>query len=270
VLINETAARVLWPGEEAIGKRLWQEKLSESDLAWLRNRGFDTAMIGRPYEVVGVVADTVEYSGQELVAARYHEGPQPIIYRALEKASGIEIAEPCVFVRTAVDPATFYKPIGHTLKAAGAGPWMPMFFNLEEALRAGRAGDRMVMLYLCIFAGVGLFLAAIGLYGLLAYSVARRTREIGIRMALGAQIVDVLQLILGQGLVLVALGGVIGIIIALASGRVLSAYLFGVSSTDPVSFIAVALLLAAVALFACWLPARRATRVNPMEALRYE
>ncbi len=270
VLINEMVARLLWPGEEAIGKRLWQEKLSESDLAWLRNRGFDTAMRGRPYEVVGVVADTVEYAGQEVVAARYHEGPQPIIYRALEKALGIEIAEPCLFVRTAVDPASFYKPIGHALKAAGAGPWMPMFFNLEEALRAGRAGDRTVMLYLCIFAGVGLFLAAIGLYGVLAYSVARRTREIGIRMALGAQIADVMRLILGQGLVLVTAGGVMGITAALASGRVLRAYLFGVSSTEPVTFIAVALVLAAVALFACWLPARRAAKVDPMEALRCE
>src|SRR5439155_10232740 len=227
-------------------------------------------MRGRPYEVVGVVAETVEYSGQEVVAARYHEGPQPIIYRALEKALGIEIAEPCLFVRTAADPASFYKPIGQALKAAGAGPWMPMFFNLEEALRAGRAGDRTVMLYLCIFAGVGLFLAAIGLYGVLACSVARGTREIGIRMALGAQIADVMRLILGQRLVLVTAGGVIGITAALASGRVLRAYLFGVSSTEPVTFIAVALVLAAVALFACWLPARRAAKVDPMEALRCE
>jgi predicted permease len=273
VLINETAARLLWPGQEAVGKRFrqfGQEKPSDSDLAWLRDRGFDTAMIGRPYEVVGVVADTVEYSGQEVVAARYNEGPHPTIYRALEKASGIEIAEPCLFVRTAVSPETLYKPISHALKAAGAGPWMPMFFNLEEALRAGMAGHRTVMFYLSIFAGVGLLLAAIGLYGVLAYSVARRTREIGIRMALGAEIAEVMQLILRQGLVLVALGGVIGVSVALATGRVLRAYLFGVNSTDPVTFISVAVLLGALALFACWLPARRATKVNPMEALRYE
>jgi len=89
-------------------------------------------------------------------------------------------------------------------------------------------------------------------------------------MALGAQIADVMRLILGQGLVLVTAGGVIGITAALASGRVLRAYLFGVSSTDPLTFVAVGLLLAALALFACWLPARRATRINPMEALRYE
>jgi len=206
----------------------------------------------------------------EAVAARYHEGSQPIFYRALEKAPGIEIAESSLVVRAAVSPETLYKPIAHALNAPAAGPGMPRFFNLQEVLRTGRAGDRTVMLYLSIFAAVGLFLAAVGLYGVLAYSVARRTREIGIRMALGAQIADVTRLILRQGLVLVAVGGVIGIAVALATGRVLRAYLFGVSSTDPVTFIAVGLLLGAVALFACWLPARRATRVNPMEALRYE
>ena len=271
VLVNETAARRLWPGEGAVGKRFWpQHNTNDSHLTWVRSRGLDTSMIGRPYEVVGVVGDTVEYAGKEVVAARYPEGPQPIIYRALENVQPIEIAESCLFVRTAVNPGTLYKPIVHAINATGANAGMPMFFDLQEVLRAGMAGHRTVMLYLCIFASVGLFLAAIGLYGVLAYSVARRTREIGIRMALGAPIVDVMRLILGQGLVLVAVGGVIGIITALATGRVLRAYLFGVSSTDPVTFIAVALLLAVVALFACWLPARRATRVNPIDALRYE
>src|SRR3989442_541795 len=128
VLINETAARLLWPGQEAVGKSVLEfgeEKPSGSDFAWLRRPGLDTAMIGRPYEVIGFGADTIDYSGQGGVAARYQEGPQPIIYRALEKALGIEIAEPCLFVRTAVSPDTLYKPISHALKAAGAGPWMP-------------------------------------------------------------------------------------------------------------------------------------------------
>jgi putative ABC transport system permease protein len=277
VMVNETAARQLWPDEEAVGKRLWQEKPYANDpanrdayLEWLRERGLDASMIGRPYEVVGVVADTVDYSGREVVAARYTEGFQPIIYRALERVNGIEVAEPCLFVRTAVSPVTLYKPIARAINATGANVGMPWFFDLEDALRAGRAGHQTVMLYLGIFAGVGLLLAAVGLYGVLAYSVARRTREIGIRMALGAQIADVMGLVVRQGLVLVAAGGVIGIIVALATGRLLRAYLFGVSSSDPVTFIAVALVLAAVALFACWLPARRAARVDPMEALRYE
>ncbi|PYK99107.1 MAG: hypothetical protein DME19_09870, partial [Verrucomicrobia bacterium] len=246
VLINETAARRLWPGEEAVGKRFWAKE-------W----GADLA-----YDVVGVVGDARDYTG--------HAAPQPTFYRALQKAMNIETGPSFLVVRAAVDPRTLYKPIGQALKAAGADPRMPEFFNLQEVLRAAMAGHRAVMLYLCIFAGVGLFLAAIGLYGVLAYNVARRTREIGIRMALGAQIAEVIRLILGQGLVLVAVGGVIGIITALATGRVLRVYLFGVSSTDSLTFVAVGLLISAVALFACWLPARKAARVNPMEALRCE
>jgi len=246
VLVNETAARQLWPGEEALGQRFsakeWGAKLT--------------------YEVVGVVGDLRDYTG--------HVAPQPTFYRALQKAMNIELAPSFLVVRSAVDPRTLYKPIGQALKAAGADPRMPNFYNLQEVLRAAMAGHRAVMLYLSIFAGVGLFLAAIGLYGVLAYSVARRTREIGIRMALGAQRADVMRLILSQGLVLVAVGGVIGITVALVTGRVLRAYLVGVSQTDPVTFIAVALLLAAVAMLACRLPARRAGRIDPMEALRYE
>jgi len=246
VLVNETAARQLWPGEEALGQRFsakeWGAKLT--------------------YEVVGVVGDLRDYTG--------HVAPQPTFYRVLEKAMNIELNPSFLVVRAAVDPRTLYKPIGQALKAAGADPRMPNFYNLQEVLRAAMAGHRAVMLYLSIFAGVGLFLAAIGLYGVLAYSVARRTREIGIRLALGAQRADVMRLILSQGLVLVAVGGVIGITVALVTGRVLRAYLVGVSQTDPVTFIAVALLLAAVAMLACRLPARRAGRIDPMEALRYE
>jgi predicted lysophospholipase L1 biosynthesis ABC-type transport system permease subunit len=245
-LVNETAARQLWPGEDAVGKRFWPKE-----------RDAEPA-----YEVVGVVGDTRDYTG--------HVAPQPTFYRALEKAMNIELAPSFLLVRTAVEPRTLYKQLGRALKAAGADPRMPNFYNLQEVLRAAMAGHRAVMLYLCIFAGVGLLLAAIGLYGVLAYSVARRTREIGIRMALGAQIADVIRLILNQGLVLVAVGGVIGMAVALATGRILRAYFFGVSSTDPVTFIVVTMVLAALALFACWLPARRATKVDPMAALRYE
>ena len=272
-LVNEAAARLLWPGESAVGKRLWQSSPgmpSDSTLAWMRSRGFDTATIGRPYEVVGVVGDTIEYSGQEVVSARYAEGAQPIIYRALEKAVGIEIAESCFFVRTAVSPGALQKPIVQAINATGADPVIPRFFSLQEALRAGRAGPRTVMLYLSVFAGVGLLLAAIGLYGVTAYSVARCTREIGVRMALGAQKADVVRLVLRQGLALVALSAVIGTVGALAGGIVLRAYLYRISSTDPVTFIAVALLLGTVALFACWLPARRIAGINPMDALRCE
>ena len=246
VVVNETAARQLWPGETAVGKRFWAKE-PDAEVAC---------------QVAGVVGDTRDYSK--------HVAPQPVFYRALQNEPGVDTTPKFLVVRSAVDPVALYKPIGQALKSAGADLRMPEFYNLDEALRTRMAGHRAVTLYLSIFAGIGLFLAATGLYGVLAYTVARRTREIGIRMAVGAQIADVIRLILGQGLALVAVGGVTGMSVALATGRVLRAYLFGVSSTDPVTFVAVALLLAAVALLACWLPARRATRVNPMEALRYE
>ena len=246
VLVNETAARRLWPGETAVGKRFWRKE--------------QNAQV--PCEVVGVVGDTRDWSK--------HVEPEPIFYRALRKERDIDIAAKFLVIRTAVDPSALYKPMGRALKAAGADDMMPEFYHLQEVLRTAMAGHRIVMLCLSIFGGVGLLLAAIGIYGVLSYSVARRTREIGIRMALGAKIADIMRLIIGHGLWLVGVGGLLGMALALATGRVLRSYLFGVSSTDPATFIAVALLLAAVALLACWLPARRAARVNPMEALRNE
>jgi len=126
------------------------------------------------------------------------------------------------------------------------------------------------MLYLTTFAGAGLLLSAIGIYGVLAYSVARRTKEIGIRMALGAARPEVMRLIVTQGMRLAGMGVAVGLVGAMAGARVLHSFLFGVGPNDPLTYICVALLLSAVVLFACWLPARRATRVNPMEALRYE
>jgi len=246
VLVNETAARRLWPGEAAVGKLFWTKE-------W--NTDFT-------YEVVGVVGDTLDRGA--------HVVPQPTFYRALQKETGVDTGEQSLVFRAAVDPVTLYRPVGQALKMAGADLRMPSFYNLHEELWKGMAAQRALLLYLGLFAGVGLFLAALGLYGALTYQVTRRTREIGIRIALGAQIGNVMRSILRQGLTLVILGGVLGSAAALATGRLLRAYLFGVSSTDPLTFVAVALLLAGVALFACWLPARRAARIDPMVALRYE
>lgn len=248
VLVNETAARQLWPGEQAIGKLFWAK---------------EPQAVGRDtYEVVGVVGDTRDYSR--------HVAPQPTFYRVLQKEPGVDTGGQFLVFRAAVDPVTLYRPIGQALKIAGADLEMPRFINLHEELWNTMAGHRVLMLYLSLLAGVGLFLAAIGLYGVVAYSVARRTHEIGVRMALGAQIRDVMGLILRQGLALAILGSVLGTAVALATGRVLRAYLFGISNTDPLTFVAVTLLLAGVALFACWLPARRAAKIDPMVALRYE
>ncbi len=142
--------------------------------------------------------------------------------------------------------------------------------TLAEMRDNSIAAQRLNLTLLGIFAGVGLMLALIGLYGVLAYAVNQRQREIGVRMALGAQRADVLQLVVGQGMRLVLAGLGIGLVGALSLTRLLRTLLFGVGPTDPVTFVATALLLAATALLACWLPASRASKVDPMEALRYE
>jgi putative ABC transport system permease protein len=141
---------------------------------------------------------------------------------------------------------------------------------MEQTLAQSVAARRFSMLLLTVFAIVGLGLASLGIYGLMSYAVAQRTREIGVRMALGAQVSDVLKLVIGQGMKLAFVGVVLGLVVSVAVAQLMKALLFGVSATDPLTFAAIGLLLTAVAFLACWLPARRASKVDPMVALRYE
>jgi putative ABC transport system permease protein len=141
---------------------------------------------------------------------------------------------------------------------------------MEDRVCRALSPERFNTLLLGLFAGVALLLAAVGIYGVMAYTVTERTPEIGIRIALGAQIKDVMRLVIGRGIKLAFTGVVIGLGGALALTQLMKTLLFGVSSTDPLTFAAVAILLMAVALLACWIPARRAAKVDPMIALRSE
>ncbi len=141
---------------------------------------------------------------------------------------------------------------------------------MDEVVIKSTARADFNMLLLTIFAGSALLLAAIGIYGLISYSVAQRTQEIGIRIALGAESHNVRNLVVGQGMRLVSVGIVVGIAAAFGLTRLISSFLYGVKALDPLVFLTVPMLLIAVSLFATWLPARRATRIDPINALRYE
>jgi ABC-type antimicrobial peptide transport system permease subunit len=141
---------------------------------------------------------------------------------------------------------------------------------MEDIVSQSVASRRFSMMLLTVFAVVALLLASIGIYGTISYAVAQRTREIGLRMTLGAQPGNVLKMVIGEGMKLVLIGVGLGLIASLALTRTMKSLLFGVSTTDPPTFLGITLLLAAVALFACWIPARRATKVAPLVALRYE
>jgi len=144
------------------------------------------------------------------------------------------------------------------------------FQSLQRVVDGSVAPQRFNTLLLAAFAVVALALAAVGIYGVMGYSVMQRTHEIGIRIALGAQKRNVLSLVIGQGMKLALIGVCVGVLAALALTRVMKGLLFEVKPTDPLTFTGVSVLLVGIALFACWLPARRATKVDPMEALRYE
>jgi predicted permease len=237
VIINETMARRYWPGGDAVGRRL---KLTKD---WL--------------EIVGIAKD-VKYRSLS-------EAPQPFLYLPLlqdYRSNMILVA------RTAIEPEKMFQPV--RAEVAALDPEIPIFDfkTFEEHLGISLYLQRMAATLLSIFGLLALSLASIGLYGVMAYSVSQRTRELGIRMSVGAERRDIFKLILGQGLTLSVVGLLGGLVVALAVTRLMANLLYGVSANDPFTFSSIALLLMAVALLACYFPARRATRVDPMTALR--
>ncbi|MGD8499981.1 MAG: ABC transporter permease [Phycisphaerales bacterium] len=248
IIINEIVARHCWPGEDPIGKRI---RLDRENYPWLT--------------VVGVV--------QNVRFPSLDRAPGPVFHAPYRESERGYAPPPFVdFVVRAqpgLDPLTLIKAIRRETKALAPNS-APTILNMEKTLFDYTASRRIYMKLISLFASTGLVLAAVGLFGIMSYSVARRTHEIGVRMALGAYHTDVFKLVIKKGLTLIVIGMVIGIAGALALTRVLRSLLYDVAPTDPVTLGAVCLLLMAVGLVACYIPARRAMKIDPMVALRYE
>ncbi|MFY9575032.1 MAG: FtsX-like permease family protein, partial [Blastocatellia bacterium] len=244
VVINETLARVIWPGEDPIGKRLNQGYPKDDEL-WR--------------EVIGVVND-FKLNGVERATSM-----QTYLPYAQEPSPGVSLV-----VRTEGSALALAASVEQAIHSIDKDLPVYSIWTMDQLLGNSLAQRRLTLVLLASFAALALLLASVGVYSVICYAVRQRTRELGIRMALGAQSRDVLRLILSQGLRLALLGVALGLGAAFALTRWMESLLFGVSATDTLTFAAIAVLLIAVALVACWIPARRATRLDPLTALRHE
>ena len=251
LVVNETLARELFGGEPAVGRRLLPAG-------------------GGPesWEVIGVVAD-VRYNGLAITES------QAEAYLPLHQVEHAGILAGMVFtsvvaVRTAGDPVAVVPFLREAVAAASPTARIDDLMTMGTRLSAAVAQPRFYAVCVGFFAALALFLAAFGVYALLSYTVSQRRREIGVRMALGAQRGAVVALVVRQGAGLAAAGTILGLLTSAASVRLLDSFVFGVATDDPLTLVATPLVLAGVALLACWLPARRAARINPMDALRVE
>jgi len=243
-LINTTMARRYWPKEDPVGKRFHWGRPGSKD-PWIT--------------IVGVVGDTKLYGlanpSRLEIYLPFRQEPQTDMY---------------LILRSAVDPASLTSSVRSAVAAIDRDQPVFSVITMRQLLDNSVSTPHLTLVLLGLFSGLALVLAAIGIYGVISYSVQQRTHEIGIRMALGAQRSNVLRLVVGQGVILAAVGIVIGITAALGLMRLITSLLFGVSPDDPLTFTAAALVLLFVAIAACYIPARRAIAVDPMNALRYE
>lgn len=243
-VINETMARKMFPDEQAIGKRITFGR-KEKDTDW--------------YEIVGIVGDVKHYGLD-----------QPTTMQTYEPYTQQTFPDMTLVVRTAGDPTSLSAAIrGEVLNLDKEQP-ISSIKTLNQLFSTSIAQQQFSMLLLGIFAAVALVLAAVGIYGVLSYAVTQRTHEIGIRMALGAGRGHVLRLVVGKGMLLTVIGVAGGLVAAFGLTRLMASLLFGVTATDTATFASVASVLLVVALLACYIPARRATKVDPLVALRYE
>jgi putative ABC transport system permease protein len=245
VIINEALARQYFRGQDPVGQRLKNGGPERPTNPWMT--------------IVGVVGD-VNYSGLDTA-------PEPTVYFPFRQAA--ETGQ-YVVVRTTGDPRTIASAAREIVAALDKDLPVANVRTMDDLMAASVAAPRFRTTLVAIFAAVGLLLAAIGIYGVMSYAVTERTHEIGVRAALGAGRTDVLRLVLGETLVLAGVGVGVGLAGALATTRTIRALLFHVEPTDSATFAAIALILVATALVASYIPARRAMRVDPMVALRYE
>jgi len=246
VIISETMARRYWPNADPIGQQI--------------NPGFEGSTW---FTVVGVVSDVRHF--------RLEAEARPEMYFPYQQISDENSARMMsMVIRTTVEPATLANAVRKQVWSVDADQPITELATMEEKLAAVMTVRRFNLLVLGAFAALALALAALGIYGVMAYHTAQRTHEIGVRMALGARPRDALMLALGQGIKLTLAGVALGLAVAYALTRLMRSLLFEVGAQDPVTFVGVAFLLGAVALVACYLPARRSAKVDPMIALRCE
>lgn len=246
-IVNETMARQYWPGQDALGKRF---------------------KVGDPEDplplitVVGIAADVHQMGPDVPVKAE--------MYFPYRQETVHFYAPRDLVIRTSVDPLSIAAAVRREIRAVDPDQPVANVRTLDDVLSKEIAPRRIAMTLLMTFAGLALVLASIGIYGVLSYFVTQSTPEIGVRLALGARQVDVLKLVVGRGMRLALAGLAVGLAAALLLTRLMASLLFGVSATDAISFVVVSVLLIVVALLACYIPARRATKVDPLVALRYE
>ena len=239
-IVNNAFAKKFWPDEDPLGKYILLQ---------------DDSLPRAPIVVVGVAGDVKQFG--------LHTEPRPEIYLPMRRHSMTLI------VRTNGNPAQWAAAVRETVQRLDNRTAISMR-TLEEMVDRTAFSRRALALLMGVMGAVALLMAAMGIYGVISYLVAQRTREMGIRLALGAQRRDLLKLVLGQGVRLTMFGVAAGLTLALALTRFLSSMLYGVSAADPITFASIALLFVGVALTASYLPARRAMKVDPITALRHE
>jgi predicted permease len=252
IIINEAMARRYWAGRDPVGKRMILR--AEGDSAWRT--------------VVGVVGDVHHRGLTQAPRPEMYLPDMQLFYTAPDSVVGARAMT--ITLRVRGNPDIYAGPVRRVLAETDAGLAVSEVRSLADVVSRSIAAPRFTAALLGVFAALALALAAVGIYGVVSFVVAQRTAELGIRVALGASAADVLRLVVGQGMRPVLIGLTAGLLAALALGRLLHGFLYNVAETDPGTYAAVTLGLAAVAALACYLPARRASRVDPMVALRAE